>query len=332
MSPPEAPPLWRQIPRESLWGRRGLVKSAALWLPLSLVVAANPALDRGSAWLPCLLLFVAAACRTIGSILANDLADRADDTAAGKSRWILRLSPAAGRAAVAAILATGPLALVLGGAPVGAAAAYVASLVLALAYSLRPARLKERGTLGLFAYGAQGALAYGVTPWAWLGDDAALLPLLCLPVFLDKWVNLHFHQVLDREADRSAGVRTYAVAAGLERARRTLMAAACLASASLAGVLAFVAVALPPWGPWVAGAALLIAGAASAYAFLTRRRRGEATRLVAELPCHYLGLTYSLFRVLPVLLFATPALWVPCAIAAGLAALDTWHSLRYRYS
>ena len=96
MSANEHQPVWREVLRQSVWGKRGLAKTGTLWLPLAVVLAAGPADDLSGAWLVCVVLFAASACRTVGTILANDLADRDDDAAAEKVRWIQLLSPTVG--------------------------------------------------------------------------------------------------------------------------------------------------------------------------------------------------------------------------------------------
>jgi len=336
MSAPEAPPLWKQIGRQSLWGRRGVVKMGSLWLPLAVVVAAHPALDLAGLWASCLLLFAAAVCRTLAVILANDLADRAGDLAAHKDRWVLRLPPVAGGAAVVGLVAMGAAALVLGQAPLAAIAAYLGAVALGLAYSLRPLRFKERGLLGLIAYGLHGALAYALVTWAWLGAGLDVLALLAAAVFLDKWVNLHFHQIIDHEADARQGCPTFAVRVGIERARTTLQWAAAIASLAMVAVLAFVAARLGAIGLVAAGVGAVTCLAAGWHVRRARRGKRSASALVRELPWHYLGLTYAVFRVVPLVILVglslrEPAMCLPTAVAAAVFAIDSGHSIRYQY-
>ncbi len=325
--------LWRWAAREMLIGPRGVVKVSALWLPLSLVLAATEAPGAAGR---CLALFVAVACWTQVCILGNDLADRADDLAAGKRRWIQTLPPWSGVGIVAALAAAGLAAGVAAGAPGLALATYVAGLVVGLLYSLAPVRLKDRGALGPLGYAAAGALAFAVVPWAWFGGGWAVLVIGAAAVALDKWVNLHFHQVVDHDADRSRGRRTLAVALGLGRARATLRLAAMAAALAALAPIAFVAGWVAPRGRLVAVAAAVVAAAASAYAWRARRSGGTASALLRELPPLYLGLSYAAFRALPLLLLASvaverPGLWVAAALAALTIAGESAHAFRYEY-
>jgi hypothetical protein len=245
-----------------------------------------------------------------------------------------------------AVLGAGVLALVLAHATLASVAAYLAAVALVLGYSIRPVRFKERGVLGPLSFALSCVFLYVVTPWAWLRGDAVCLALMSAAVFLDKWVNLHFHQVVDFEADSRQGrgtprgdaggdAGTYAVRAGIERARRTLTWAAGLASLAMAAVLVWLAFKLlPVWATLVAGA---LVAAAVVYARLARRKGDRATVLVRELPAHYLALTYTVFRILPPILFAQlalrePTLWIIVAATALMLAGDSCKFARYRYS
>jgi 1,4-dihydroxy-2-naphthoate octaprenyltransferase len=333
MSEVEPVPLWLRIGRESLWGKRGLIKTGSLWFPLAALLAIYGGPRRpGVAW-GCLVLFAMAACRTLGCILANDLADRASDTAAGKQRWILDVPSRVGQLVVCCLCLAGVAVSVFA---MGAAAAfaYTASLALGIAYSVPPARLKERGLLGMVGYALSGALAYAVVPSLWLGGDKISLCLLGSAVFFDKWVNLHFHQVVDYEADHRANGGTLNVQIGLASLRRTLQWAAWAAAVAMAGCLVLLVVEAPRYeaAAWL-GLALTVAAAAYA---LWQKERGRGSSLVRELPCAYLGLTYALFSGMPPVLFVwmatiEPSMWLPAALSGGLCLLQSWHASRYRY-
>ena len=332
-----APPLWRQIAHQTLLGKRGPAKSGTLWLPLSVVLALTPLDALTGAWLAGVALFVASSLRTVGTILANDLVDRAEDAAAGKGRWIARLSPVAGGAVVAALLALGVLVLAWFGANAGALAAFGAAVLLGLLYSLPPARLKGRGALGLLAYGVCCACAYSVLPCAWFGSGWGVLALLVLAVFWDRCVNLLFHQVMDYEADAGQLCRTYAVAVGPARARRSLAVASHLAALAIVGLGAFVATRLWPLGAAAVGVAALAAAAAGVQARAARARGGAVSPLVQELGAHYLGLTYAASWVLPPLLLAAcalrmPSLWLLAGAAALSTLLTTANMVAYRHN
>ena len=336
MSKHGALPLWRQIGEESVWGQRGLAKAGSIWLPVAVLISfASPDTVR-EAWLIGVVLFAASACRTLGMVSANDIADRYDDSAAGKARWIRRLPPTVGWVVSALLLCAGLSLLLVCGATWTAVAAYLLAVVLGLLYSLSPARLKCRGLLGLAAYGACCAVAYVVLPWAWIGSPWYLLALLGIAVFLDKWVNLHFHQILDYEADRGGGCFTYAVRRGPQAARRTLRPAAHLAFAAMLFLLIFLASALSLSGLAATSAAAAMALAASVYAARRRRRGEDASALVRELPPHYLGMTYALFLALPPLLLLrlslrAPSIWILVVMATASTLLSSWQFMRYQY-
>jgi hypothetical protein len=283
-----------------------------------------------------LQVFAAVACWCLASILSNDLADRQADLAAGKERWIWHLPAGTGALVVAALGGTGISSLLPGGST-AALAAYAAALVLGLSYSLRPVRFKSRGIWGPLVYSTSGALAFAVTPWAFFRSSWLILAVVGPAVLLDKWVNIHFHQVIDCASDRSSGIRTYAVDVGPERARRSLKWAAWAASGWLVSILVFIAARLPPWGVAVAAAGLATVLGAGAYASIIRRQPERTSALLEELPWPYLGLTYAVFRVAPLLLLARlaaeqRALWALFAVAGLSLMVESLHACRYRHA
>ena len=326
---------WTAATADLLVGPRGIVKAIHVWWPLSLCLTVYGIPAGPARWAMPLAAFGAAACWAEAAILCNDFADRREDAAARKSRWIGAQPAWAAYGAVAGLALVG-LALIRagGGGPV-TGAVYLAAVALALAYSVRPLRMKTRGPWGLAAYSGSACLAYAVFPWAWVGAPAIALAAICPAVFMDKWVNIHFHQVIDCEADAAAGTRTFAVAAGAGEARAALLWAAVLASVAMVGGVACSAVSAGAWG-WAvaAGSLLTVAGMA---AHVTRaRRRPERTALVEELPWHYLGLTFALFRVVPAVLMLRLALHDPAmrgaaALLLVLLAAEARHLVGYRY-
>ena len=327
--------LWREAVGQTLTGRRGRVKAAAVWLPLAAVASVSPSEMSARGTVQCFQILAAVACWVLVCILGNDLADRSEDRAARKRRWIQALPLGAGAAIVAGLAGIGALAVFLSAGVGGPLAAYAAATALGLLYSVRGVRLKERGLLGPLAYSGAAAVAYVLVPWTWLGAGWTALAVLGPAVLLDKWVNLHFHQVIDHEADRQRANSTYAVRVGVARARRTLGWAAGLASASMLGVLAFLAFELADWGLAIAAAGLGVAVAA-ALAARSRRGAGKASALVRELPCHYLGLTYAAFRIVPLLLLVRlaveePTMWATAAAAALWCLVESWQAVAYRY-
>ena len=328
-------PLWREILGQTLVGRRGIVKTAHVWLPLAVFVSIRAAGDASGNVVLCLQVAVAAGCFSQLSILANDLVDLKEDWAAGKSRWISRLSPRAGILVVGLITLAGGMALVPGIRGSGALAAYCAAVVGGLLYSIKPFRLKERGILGPLAYAFACTLGYVVMPYAWLECEWTALILLAPAVLFDKWVNLHFHQVIDYDSDSSAGTRTFVVAQGLRLSRRRLRWVSNLTSALMMATLVFLAVEQPRWGIPAALVCATIAMAAAFYIRRSRRRSAHESVLMDELPSYYLGLTYALFRIMPPILFARlallePGMWLIFGVSTFSLLVESWHSLKYR--
>ena len=331
---------WAGALAGSVLGPRGFSKMSHLWLPCALMLAGAPGAARDIGLAGVLLLAAAVLCKVQFSILVNDLSDREDDRAAGKVRWIASLPGGVGAAVVAAVLAAGFAAVSLGGGP-RAIAAYVATVLLALAYSLRPLRCKERGLAGPAVYALSAAVVYVVLPWAWLGARPAAAAVALVAVLSDKWVQLHFHQVLDHDADRRRGTSTYAVRVGADRARSTLGRAAAAAVVALGAAVVFAASAAGTSAGRLAALLALTAAALAAsgvYAARSRLAAQERTSaLVRELPWPYLGLAYLCFHALPPLLFALAAgedraLWA-LALLSGLSlAAVSWQTLAYRHA
>jgi 4-hydroxybenzoate polyprenyltransferase len=144
----------------------------------------------------------------------NDVADRRTDRAAGKPNRADAL-PAAGCAVFLALTAGGALALSFTWAMDALGPGLVLlGLALAIAYSLPPARLKERGIAGLAGAAiAQWSLpvmaASAAVPRAWADPAAWAFALLGFAVGVRWMVN---HQRRDAAGDRRAAVSTYAAA------------------------------------------------------------------------------------------------------------------------
>ncbi len=334
MAHPKQGPLWGQIAGETLWGRRGLVKTISLSLPLAVMLSTGWR-DGGQAkWLTCLGLYAGVGCWCLACILANDLADRRQDQAADRRRWIVGLPGGMGVLAVTLLIGVGVLTLLLIGAGRPALGAYLAAAVLGVSYSVRPTRFKRRGVLGLLAYSFSAMLAFVAVPWSLLEGGLPALAVLGLAVLLDKWVNLHFHQVVDRQADGEAGVQTLAVRMGPDRARWWLQWTASLACLSMVGVVALSAVSVPSWRLAIAGTSAGAVFAVGMYAGCIRRFRERESALLRELPWTYLGLSYTAFRILPLVLLARlavrePTMWVVFGVVALLVGLESRHALRY---
>jgi 1,4-dihydroxy-2-naphthoate octaprenyltransferase len=231
----------------------------------------------------------------------------------------------------AAAIGLAMLALVGGIAPLAAGALACA---LTWLYSVPPAQLKTRGVAGLWAYAGASALGFVGVPFAAAGGTGYNVGVLGLAVFADKWVNLHFHQVLDAESDGASAQGTYAVRVGVPHARRTLAAAVAVA---VTAMLATAATTVSATDQKLA-VALMLALAAALPIVHSRRRRGtaRATPLDHELPPLYLGLTFAVFRALPLLLlaktlFVSPAMLPVTGLALILCIVEGVQSLRYRH-
>jgi len=332
----EPGPLWKQAVAETLWGRRGVAKAVHCCMPLGVAASAGASFPPGRLWLVCLQVLFVSACWAQAAILANDLADRETDAAVGKRRWIWRLRRGSVALLVAVAVGAGVLVVLAADAGTGPLAAYCAAVVLALLYSIRPVRLKEKGLAGPFAYAAAAGLAYGVMPCAWLRAGWTVWAAVAPAVSLDKWVNLHFHQVIDYAGDRDRGTRTLVAAVGPDRAWGTLRWMAVLASAWLLGATTFAVLRLTTWQGIAVGCCAASGLAAAAYARAGRRRAGDEAGRLCELPLVYLASAVSVLRVLPLVLFVRLAvldgsMWITAGMVASLVALDSWHMLRYRH-
>jgi hypothetical protein len=125
------------------------------------------------------------------------------------------------------------------------------------------------------------------------------------------------------------------VRVGLDRARLTLQWAAGLASVALVAVLMVLAARLQTAALPVMGIGVASALAAGLHA-RAGRASGQGSSLVLEVPWHYLGLTFALFRLLPPVLLARlalaePTLWVPAGAAALTSLLESRLALKYCY-
>jgi 4-hydroxybenzoate polyprenyltransferase len=333
MMPSPAGPLWKRIGEESLWGRRGLIKANLLWLPLAVLLFQKlPGGLPGVAGLIFPIIF-AVVFWLSASILANNLGDCRDDRVAGKQRWVCDIPRGAGAIVVVFLICAGLAVVFLSGSNAAARWTYSGAVTLALAYSLWPFRLKEKGPLGIFSYSLACACAYAVFPWAWMKGDWFTLLVLAPAILLDKWVNLHFHQVVDYEVDRERGIQTLAVRVGVMRARRWLRGIALLASLWLLLAWLYGVTFLPrPLGYIVLGAAALVL-LADVFAIPRRSQLVSRLSLTRELPAYYLVETYVVFRLMPLLLFFVLALrekqlWAVFGVSFVLVALESWNLRR----
>ncbi len=327
--------LLKQVGRQSIWGRRGLLKANTLWLPLAIHLAEDSKASSLS-FRSLELIFAAVICWIFTSILANDFGECRQDRSAGKSRWICRI-PAGAAQAIIIIFAGAGLAVVFRFARASEPKwIFLGAVLLGLGYSLRPTRLKERGIGGLFGYSLACAFAYAALPLTWLKSGIVVFSVSTVAVFLDKWVNLHFHQVIDYPTDLAIDTKTYAVRAGSQRAQRSLRRFAVLATLALLAVVGY--------GLLIVTRQSLLAGLFSGAVgfscvtviFLARDLPGLANALTRVLPWFYLAMTLFAFRVFPLILVGRLAIkdgsFVPVfLIALVMLAAESWQSFRYRY-
>jgi len=147
---------WKFAAREILYGPRGIIKMSHLWLPLSFILLVDEADGLKAAFGASLAIIIAVLAKVQFSIQVNDLSDRKEDQEAGKKRWVGFLSKPAGVLVAALFLTAGLAVVFLRAGYLPTILAYSATVLLAVAYSSRPLRFKERGILGLLAYNPVG--------------------------------------------------------------------------------------------------------------------------------------------------------------------------------
>lgn len=332
----ETPQLWKHITKESIWGNRGLIKISSLLLPISVILTFNTHEIAQKNLVIFVQVFLVVTSWLFLSILTNDIADSKDDHLSGKRRWIIRLSPVLRALIIFLLLGTGLGILLLSRSPISTKWIFVAAVVTGFFYSFKPLHLKERGIWGLLTYSLACALGYCVIPLTWLTANWELLLLLAPAVFLDKWVNLHFHQVVDYESDLKMGTKTYAVLVGPEYARKTLKWISGLTSLWLIVVFLYVALLVPAWRTVIILAVGSTVLACGFYIFITRRSFRNETSLVRELSGLYLGLTYAILRILPLVLIVRlslrePSMWAAAVFIIIILVVESWFFLRYHY-
>lgn len=321
--------------REIILGKRGLIKVNLLWLPLAVYLSLIKPEKGQEAILLFFLIFLSSACWALGNILANDLCDLQADFEAGKKRWICALRPQAGRVVVSLFFAAGLGIQFLEGSW-QSPCVYAGAMALGLGYSIRPFRFKEHNAWGVLAYSLACALAYASVPYIWTRPDLIWLVILFPVVMLDKWINLHFHQILDYDADSSRGVNTLAVRLGQAGARKWLAIISGLSSILFVFAFLFIARQFAGWvvAMGVLGGAVLTV--VYLFARVSKLRSYVASSLVQELPWFYLGATLALFRLLPAILFFRLAvlddrMWIAFAVVVMLLGLESLYSLLYQY-
>ena len=329
-------PVWLQIVRQSLLGPRGLTKSSGIWFAMAVLVCLRTSEPSGIPLLDCLLIWLAGSCRTIGGILINDLVDREDDNLVGKTRWIQRFPPLYGFLIVSGLFGIGFLCCLAAASPLLVGLMYLAAALLSIAYSAPPFRFKARGVIGLWQYGICCAVGYIFFPWTWLDGGLGELSVLAVTVFLDKWVMLNFHQIIDYQADIAAKCQTYAVRVGIKRARQTLQLAAYLAVLAMAGLLFLLVLSLATPGVVMASICLGLVLVVLIYLGHQQQKGSPASALIVELPAVYLGFALVVFRFMPILLLgwlslSHPEAWLLAGLSIALLGGEAIRSRFYTY-
>lgn len=208
------PAWWLNATRWPEWGRS---KLSAVVTAYALMMATRHNESPAELLAEFLLLLVFTCLYLALGYMLNDLADWDADIQAGKQRSLHGLGrPAAAmRVSVVAIAAGAVGWWIARSGGVLAAGVVCALLLLAVAYSMPPLRLKTRGVLGLVS----AALAQRVLPVclviAWSGSLGVGAVLLLGLAFATGIRQILVHQIGDAEADGRTGVRTYATQHGV---------------------------------------------------------------------------------------------------------------------
>jgi 4-hydroxybenzoate polyprenyltransferase len=264
----------------------------------------------------------------------NDWADRAADLAAGKHRTLAMLPGRILLPTVTALL----LATVAVGYRLCSGWLYMsflaAGLLLLLAYSARPWRIKGRGIWGVIIAPVPGkvipvclaCIVFRRFGWYFL--------VIMLAESAKNAIDILFHQILDFENDMECGIRTYPVTSGTATAARSLRR---LVGTATAGALAMGATLawLVEEYRWIFGAALLLAApvALTYRKFWNTRSAGSPA---PDLPFAYLWFGGIIFLQSPMWLSGIAA-WqsrsfLPLTLAVTVITVSqTIFYLRYRY-
>jgi 1,4-dihydroxy-2-naphthoate octaprenyltransferase len=169
-----------------------------------------------ASWRAAAVLIVALAAEAAYVSVLNDLTDRADDRAAGKT-----LRPASPLLLVVSLAAGGCVMYLWRHDPL-LVAAYGCGWVAFSLYSLPPFRLKTRGLAGVLCDAAGAHLFPAVTGvlLATRERDAVWLAAVATWSFTSGVRNMLWHQLRDREADAGTNVRTFVVRHGVAAATR----------------------------------------------------------------------------------------------------------------
>jgi 1,4-dihydroxy-2-naphthoate octaprenyltransferase len=169
-----------------------------------------------ASWRAAVVLIVALAAEAAYVSVLNDLTDRADDRAAGKT-----LRPAS-PLVLAVSLAVGACVAYLWRHDALLVAAYAGGWLAFSLYSLPPFRLKTRGLPGVLCDAAGAHLFPALTAvlLASRERDAVWLAAVAAWAFASGVRNILWHQLRDREADLRTNAGTFVVRRGVSAATR----------------------------------------------------------------------------------------------------------------
>jgi 4-hydroxybenzoate polyprenyltransferase len=255
------------------------------------------------------LLMAICAVAAYGHVI-NDIFDIEEDRRAGKPNTMAGRTPLA-RAAFALAFVTVSLAVpALAGVTAVGLILIAANLLLPTLYSLPGIRLKERGVLGVLADAgaahALPALLFGTAFWPAPVPASVVVATIAAATFsfIAGLRGIIVHQVHDRPTDSRAGVRTFAIAEGVEQSRRIVMRG--LLPFEVVALVAFLTVVLPA-AP-VAAAVLVLHAVLEA---LKMRSGWRLPLFYPEQPTRE--------RYLPLLGNESYEVWLPLALSAQLA-------------
>lgn len=175
-----------------------------------------------SLWNSLIFLLISLTVVAIYAHLLNDLSDQDEDLIAGKSNGLLGRSKSFKIIAITSCLFPGILAIgVLIKLPL-ALAIYISNLLIFMAYSIPPIRLKQRGILGVLADATGAHLLPNLFSVVWIAhvsEQKIPLPWIILVGIWSLATGLRgiiWHQIKDIENDRLTGVNTFAVQTSIE--------------------------------------------------------------------------------------------------------------------
>jgi 1,4-dihydroxy-2-naphthoate octaprenyltransferase len=211
----------------------GIVRAGDWWdhkLPPALAVfygtlfLARHAISAAAPAALALLVAVAAAAAFVS--IVNDLADRADDAAAGKTNRMAGCSALQAALLVGAPLGIGLAFLIAWRDDLPLVLAYAGSWIAFSLYSLPPVRLKQRGFAGVAADAAGAHFFPSLTALLLAAQVAGRAPDPWWVASVALWSlaygvrGILWHQLLDSDNDRRAGVPTFARRVSAARAVR----------------------------------------------------------------------------------------------------------------